>query len=86
MTLAFYDREGQIAELVSFLAPMPQSLEDKFALWQQCVGLPADRKVIKDTQAVGSFNLTELTNELKMELNQWLGQDGWIDEYGAINE
>jgi hypothetical protein len=86
VTLAFYDREGQIAELVSFLAPMPQSLEDKFALWQQCVGLPADRKVIKEAKAVGAFNLTELTNELKVELNQWLGQDGWIDEYGAADQ
>jgi hypothetical protein len=85
VTLAIYDREGQMAELVSFLAPLPQSLAEKFTLWQQCVGAKADRKVIKEANAAGVFNLAQLTDELKIELNQWLGEGGWIDEYGVTD-
>ncbi|ABA25142.1 hypothetical protein Ava_C0053 (plasmid) [Trichormus variabilis ATCC 29413] len=84
VTLAVYDHQGQIEELVSFLSPLPKSLEDKFREWQYYIGLQGNRKVVKNRNNLmpGVVNLTELTNSLKAELNRWLGSDGWIDENG----
>ncbi|MBD2341797.1 CHAT domain-containing protein [Calothrix sp. FACHB-156] len=81
VTLAVYDQEGQIEELVSFLSPLPEPLEKKFKDWQDYIGFQGNRKVVKnrDKKVV---NLTELTNSLKAELNRWLGSGGWIDENG----
>jgi CHAT domain len=84
VTVAVYDRQGQIEELVSFLSPLPKSLEDKFREWQYYIGLQGNRKVVKNRNnpMTGVVNLTELANSLKAELNRWLGSDGWIDENG----
>ncbi|MEM6399157.1 MAG: CHAT domain-containing protein [Cyanobacteria bacterium P01_D01_bin.116] len=84
VTLALADREGQIEELVSFLSPLPKPLEDKFKQWQHYIGLQGNRKVAKnrDNLISGVVNLTELANSLKVELNKWLGINGWIDERG----
>jgi hypothetical protein len=84
VTLAVYDRQGQIEEIVSFLSPLPKSLEDKFREWQYYIGLQGNRKVVKNPNnpMTGVVNLTELANSLKAELNRWLGSDGWIDENG----
>ncbi len=84
VTLAIYDPQGQIEELVSFLSPLPKSLSNKFKDWQDYIGLQGDRKVPKNREhrTSGVINLTELANSLKAELNKWLGQDGWVDENG----
>ena len=84
VTLATYDRDGQIEELVSFLSPLPKPLEVKFKQWQYYIGLQGNRKVAKsrDDRLSGVVNLTELANSLKVELNKWLGSNGWIDENG----
>ena len=84
VTLAIFDEEGQIEEIVSFLYPLPKALEDKFKEWQYYIGLQGNRKVAKnrDKSFSGGVNLTELANSLKDELNKWLGRDGWIDENG----
>lgn len=84
VTLAIYDREKQIEELVSFLSPLPQSLEDKFRQWQYYIGLQGNRKVAKnrDLSMSGAIDLTKLANSLKVELNKWLDRNGWIDERG----
>jgi hypothetical protein len=34
VTLAIYDRDVQLEELVSFLSPLPKPLEDTFKQWQ----------------------------------------------------
>lgn len=87
VTLATYDKKGQIEEIVSFLYPLPKPLEDKFKQWQYYIGLQGNRKVVKNRHnfVSGTVNLTELTNSLKAELNKWLGRDGWIDENGQID-
>jgi hypothetical protein len=84
VTLAVFDQQGQIEELVSFLSPLPKPLEDKFKQWQYYIGLQGNRKVARnqDNLNSGVINLTELANSLKVELNKWLGSDGWIDENG----
>jgi hypothetical protein len=84
VTLAIYDRDEQIEELVSFLSPLPKQLEDKFKQWQYYIGIQGNRKVAKnrDDLFLGVVNLTELANSLKVELNKWLGSNGWIDENG----
>lgn len=84
VTLAVFDQQGQIEELVSFLSPLPKPLEDKFKQWQYYIGLQGNRKVAKnqDNLFSGVVNLTELANSLKAQLNKWLGSDGWIDENG----
>ncbi|MGF1675537.1 MAG: CHAT domain-containing protein [Rivularia sp. (in: cyanobacteria)] len=84
VTLAIFDREGQTIEIVSFLSPLPQPLEDKFKQWQYYIGLQGNRRVAKNRDKLmsGVVNLTELANSLKSELNKWLGKDGWIDENG----
>ncbi|NMF66841.1 CHAT domain-containing protein [Brasilonema octagenarum] len=88
VTLAIYDQEGQIEELVSFLSPLPKPLEDKFKEWQYYIGLQGNRKVAKNRDKLisGVVNLTELANSLKTELNKWLGRDGWIDENGQSDQ
>ncbi len=84
ITLAIYNQQEQIEELVSFLSPLPKPLEDKFKQWQYYIGLQGNRKVAKnrDNLISGVVNLTELANSLKAELNKWLGRNGWIDENG----
>ncbi|MFL9458353.1 CHAT domain-containing protein [Tolypothrix bouteillei VB521301_2] len=84
VTLAIYQQEEQIQELVSFLSPLPKPLEEKFKQWQYYIGLQGNRKVAKnrDKFMSGVVNLTELANSLKAELNKWLSSDGWIDENG----
>ncbi|WP_016949341.1 CHAT domain-containing protein [Anabaena sp. PCC 7108] len=84
VTLAFYNQQEQIQELVSFLSPLPKTLEDKFKQWQYYIGLQGNRKVARNPGNFisGGVNLTELANSLKVELNKWLGSDGWIDENG----
>ncbi|MBD2504089.1 CHAT domain-containing protein [Anabaena azotica] len=85
VTLAIYDQQGQIEELVSFLSPLPELLESKFKDWQYYIGLQGDRRRVaknRDNRVSGVVNLTELANSLKAELNRWLGRDGWIDENG----
>ncbi|NDJ18773.1 CHAT domain-containing protein [Myxacorys almedinensis] len=87
VTLAIYDRDKQIEELVSFLSPLPKPLADQFKQWQYYIGLQGNRKVSKnrDTLISGVVNLTELANSLKAELNKWLGKNGWIDENGQAD-
>ncbi len=87
VTLSVFDQQGQIEELVSFLSPLPKPLEDKFKQWQYYIGLQGNRKVVKnrDYPISGVINLTELANSLKVELNKWLGSDGWIDENGEAD-
>jgi DNA-binding ferritin-like protein (Dps family) len=87
VTVAIFDEEGQIEEIVSFLSPLPKTLEDKFKEWQYYIGLQGNRKVAKnrDKSFSGVVNLTELANSLKKELNKWLGRDGWIDENGRLD-
>ncbi|MDB9306139.1 MULTISPECIES: CHAT domain-containing protein [Cyanophyceae] len=87
VTLALYDQQEQIQELVSFLSPLPKTLEDKFKQWQYYIGLQGNRKVAKnrDNFISGAVNLTELANSLKAELNKWLGRNGWIDENGQVD-
>lgn len=86
VTLAIYDRQGQIQELVSYLYPLPTSLEKKFKEWQNHIGIQGDRKVIRNSKTFPKVvNLKDLTNSLKTELNQWLGQYGWIDEKGEFD-
>ncbi|MDP5339309.1 MAG: CHAT domain-containing protein [Nodularia sp. (in: cyanobacteria)] len=84
VTLALYDQQEQIQEIVSFLSPLPKTLEDKFKEWQYYIGLQGNRKVARkrDNLISGAVNLTKLANSLKAELNKWLGIDGWIDENG----
>ncbi|BAZ16013.1 hypothetical protein NIES4071_78860 [Calothrix sp. NIES-4071] len=84
VTLAIFDEEGQIEEIVSFLYPLPKALEDKFKEWQYYIGFQGNRKVAKnrDKNYSGVVNLTEVANSLKEELNKWLGKYGWIDENG----
>ncbi|MDF5729282.1 MAG: CHAT domain-containing protein [Rhizonema sp. PD38] len=83
VTLAVYDHQEQIEELVSFLSPLPEPLGSKFQEWQYYIGLQGNRKVVKnrDNLLPGVVNLTDLANSLKAELNRWLGSDGWIDEH-----
>lgn len=83
-TLAIHDQAGQIEELVSFLIPLPESLKNNFIQWQQYVGNYQTRKVVKNSANIvsGVINITELTSSLKVELNQWLDCDGWVDQYG----
>jgi CHAT domain len=87
VTLAIYEQQEQIEELVSFLFPLPEPLAERFKQWQDYIA-PKDRK---DSRRVrkedlyrisGGVNLTGLANSLKAELNRWLGQDGWVDEDG----
>jgi CHAT domain len=84
VTIAFYNQSEQIEELVSFLSPLPKALEEKFKQWQYYVGLQGNRKVVKnrDHLVAGIVNLTDLANALKVELNKWLGSNGWVDENG----
>jgi hypothetical protein len=84
VTLAIYEQQEQIEELVSFLYPLPELLKEKFQQWQKYIGGRGSRKVAKDNadQILGPVNLTTLANSLKTELNRWLGQDGWVDENG----
>ncbi|MDB9345653.1 CHAT domain-containing protein [Nodularia spumigena CS-586/05] len=87
VTLALYNQQEQIQELVSFLSPLPKPLEDQFKQWQYYIGLQGNRKVARnrDNFISGTVNLTELANSLKAELNKWLGRDGWIDENGQVD-
>jgi CHAT domain len=87
VTLAIHDQVGQIEELVSFLIPLPKSLENIFMPWQQYIGNYKTRKVVRasETFVSGVINITELTNSLKVELNKWLDCDGWVDEYGQLD-
>jgi CHAT domain len=87
VTLAIHDQSGQIEELVSFLIPLPKSLENIFIQWQQYIGNYKTRKVVKSsgTFVSGVVNITELTSSLKVELNKWLDCDGWVDEYGQLD-
>jgi CHAT domain len=84
VTLSIYDQVGQIEELVSFLIPLPESLENYFIQWQQYVGNYQTRRVVRDSENLvsGVINITKLTSSLKIELNKWLDCDGWVDEYG----
>ncbi|BAZ04136.1 CHAT domain-containing protein [Calothrix sp. NIES-3974] len=84
VTLAIFDGDGQFAELVSYLSPLPLELATKFQQWQYYIGLQGNRKVAKkkDNLITGTVNLSELASSLKLELNKWLGSEGWIDENG----
>ncbi|MBF2063769.1 MAG: CHAT domain-containing protein [Calothrix sp. C42_A2020_038] len=84
VTLAIFDQAGQIAELVSYLAPLPRPLAEKFQQWQYYIGLQGNRRVAKNRGNLlsGVVNLSELASALKSELNKWLGEDGWIDDKG----
>jgi hypothetical protein len=50
VTLAIHDQVGQIEELVSFLIPLPKSLENIFIQWQQYIGthIPLPFVVIRE--------------------------------------
>jgi CHAT domain len=87
VTLAIHDQAGQIEELVSFLIPLPKSLESIFMQWQQYIGNYKTRKVVRNSGIFvsGVVNITELTSSLKVELNKWLDCDGWVDEYGQLD-
>ncbi|MBD2610176.1 hypothetical protein H6G94_02610 [Nostoc punctiforme FACHB-252] len=96
VTLTVYDDAGLLEELGtgSYLSLLPKNLRDSFRQWQKYVALnPYNSSVrriklepinLSNHPAINhsNINFEQIANNFKTNLNQWLTEDGWLNEDG----
>ncbi|BAY26618.1 hypothetical protein NIES2100_64340 [Calothrix sp. NIES-2100] len=96
VTLTVYDDVGLLQEIGSgfYLSLLPKTLRDSFRRWQKYVAPNPDDSSVRRLKLEpinpsnnpeindSNINFEQIANNFKTNLNQWLNQEGWLNEDG----
>ncbi|MBD2596015.1 CHAT domain-containing protein [Nostoc spongiaeforme FACHB-130] len=96
VTLTVYDNAGLLQELGSgyYLSLLPKNLRNSFRKWQKYIAPHPDDDSVRRIKLEpinpnnnleiddSNINFEQLANNFKTNLNQWLNEEAWLNEYG----